>query len=190
MLKYLHGKKWPPPLAGSRRKREKFMKKNKDDKENSLGRSPAMGETGLKSQTKHGIMAIVFFVLALFFLMSVFDITGVAGVYIKDFFKSVLGNVGYFLLPTLLILLGYSYVKIKTPNIGWRSAISATMFLLSSLGIVDMAGGEKFGGLLGKILSKPLVSLFDIYASIIFLGAILIISILVIFDEKIEFILF
>ena len=155
-------------------------KKKDDDKENS----------GLKSQTKHGIMAIVFFVLALFFLMSVFDITGVAGVYIKNFFKSVLGNVGYFLLPTLLILLGYSYVKIKTPNIGWRSAISATMFLLSSLGIVDIAGGKNSGGLLGKILSKPLVSLFDVYASIIFLGAILIISILVIFDEKIEFTLF
>ena len=155
-------------------------KKKDDDKENS----------GLKSQTKHGIMAIVFFVLALFFLMSVFDITGVAGVYIKNFFKSVLGNVGYFLLPTLLILLGYSYVKIKTPNIGWRSAISATMFLLSSLGIVDIAGGKNSGGLLGKILSKPLVSLFDVHASIIFLGAILIISILVIFDEKIEFTLF
>ncbi len=156
------------------------MMKKDDDKENS----------GLKSQTKHGIMAIVFFVLALFFLMSVFDITGVAGVYMKDFFKSVLGNVGYFLLPTLLILLGYSYVKIKTPNIGWRSAISAIMFLLSSLGIIDIAGGKSSGGLLGEILSKPLVSLFDVYASIIFLGAILIISILVIFDTKIDLTLF
>ena len=155
-------------------------KEKDDDKENS----------GLKSQTKHGIMAIVFFVLALFFLMSVFDITGVAGVYMKDFFKSVLGNVGYFLLPALLILLGYSYVKIKTPNIGWRSAIGATMFLLSSLGIIDIAGDKNSGGLLGEILSKPLVSLFDVYASIIFLGAILTISILVIFDTKIDFALF
>ena len=161
-------------------------KKRSEEKENSPSRKPK-GEAGLKSQTKHGIMAIVFFVLALFFLMSVFDVTGVAGAYIKDFFKLILGNVGYFLLPTLLILLGYSYVKIKTPNIGWINTVSAIMFLLSSLGIIDIAGGENSGGLLGEILSKPLVSLFDIYASIIFLGAILIISILMILDTEISF---
>ncbi|MBY0376615.1 DNA translocase FtsK, partial [Patescibacteria group bacterium] len=40
------------------------------------------------------------------------------------------------------------------------------------------------GGLLGEILSTPFVALFDVYASIVFLGAILIISILVMFDTK------
>ena len=39
---------------------------------------------GLKTQTKHGILAVVFFVFALFFLMSAFDMTGVAG---KIFFE-------------------------------------------------------------------------------------------------------
>ncbi len=150
---------------------------NKSKKEDS---------TGLKTQTKHGIMAVVFFVLALFFLMSVFGMTGVAGEFIKNFFKDLLGNVGYFFLPTLLVLLGVSYIKSETPNVGWRSAISGVMFLLSSLGILNITLDKNSGGLLGGILSTPLVYFFDTYASIIFLGAILIISILVIFDAKLD----
>ncbi len=147
---------------------------------------------GLKSNTKHGIMAIVFFVLALFFLMSAFDMTGIAGKFIYEKLYYLLG-VGYILLPALLVLLGSSFVRSETPEIGWRSAISAVMFLLSGLGLIDIAGGSpaqlagrRSGGLLGEVLSIPLVSLFDVYASIIFLGAILIISILVIFDTKLD----
>ncbi len=147
---------------------------------------------GLQSQTKHGIMAIVFFVLALFFLMSAFDMTGVAGKFIYEKLYFLLG-VGYILLPAILVLLGYSFVKSKTPDIGKKSLISAAMFLLSGLGLIDVASGTDIdgvlkhsGGFLGTILSTPLVSLFDVYASIVFLGAILIISILAIFDAKLE----
>ena len=160
------------------------MAKNGNKKKEDKGSSRE--SYGLKSQTKHGIMAIVFFVLALFFLMSAFGVTGVAGEFIKNFFKDLLGSVGYFFLPTLLILLGTSYIKSNTPNVGWRSAISGAMFLLSSLGILNIVFNNNSGGLLGEILSIPFVKLFDVYASIIFLGAILIISILVIFNEELE----
>lgn len=152
---------------------------------NGNGKKVDKESSGLKTQTKHGIMAIVFFVLALFFLMSAFDMTGVAGEFIYEKLYYLLG-IGYILLPVLFVLLGSSFVKSETPDIGWGSAISATMFLLSGLGIIDIASGQHLGGLLGEILSRPLVLLFDKYASIIFLGAILIISILVIFDAKLD----
>ena len=137
----------------------------------------------LKTETKHGIWAVVFFVLALFLLMSKFDVAGPVGNFFKDFFSYLLG-VGYILLPILFILLGYSFVKSEQPKIGLTRAISSIMFLLSGLGIIDIAGNNHAGGFLGRILSTPFVSLFDIYASIIFLGAILIISILIMFDAK------
>ena len=111
--------------------------------------------------------------------------SGVAGKFIYEKLYFLLG-VGYILLPALLVLLGSSFLKSETPDIGWTRVISATMFLLSGLGMIDIASGKHSGGLLGEILSTPLVSLFDVYASIIFLGAILIISILVIFDAKLE----
>lgn len=140
---------------------------------------------GLKTQTKHGIIAVVFFVLALFFLMAYFEIAGVAGTFFHEKLGYLLG-VGYILLPTLFILLGSSFIKSEVPNIGWTRVVSGILFLLSGLGIIDIASGEHSGGFFGEILSRPFVHLFDVYASLVFLGAILIISILIMFDAKLD----
>ena len=161
-------------------KNENGKKKNvKNDKKSS----------GLKTQTKHGIIAVISFVLAIFLLMSmsIFNVAGVAGKNVYEFLYILFGY-GYVLLPILFILLGISFIKSEVPDIGWRRVISATMFLLSSLGIIDIASGagNHGGGLLGEILSTPFVALFDIYASLVFLGAILIISILIMFDAKFD----
>ena len=124
----------------------------------------------LKTETKHSILAVVFFVLALFFLMSAFNVAGVAGKFFYENLHYLLG-VGYILLPSLFVLLGSSFLKSETPNIGWTRTISSIIFLLSSLGIIDVASGEHSGGFLGRVLSTPFVFLFDSYASIVLLGA-------------------
>ncbi len=142
--------------------------------------------SGLESHTKNGIFAIIFFVLALFFLMAWSDMAGVAGRFTYEKLNLLLG-VGYVLLPALFLMLGSSFVKAETPDIGWTRTISAILFLLSGLGIIDVASLNHAGGLLGQILSTPFVYLFDKLASIVFLGAILIISILVMFNASLEF---
>ncbi|HEV7702140.1 MAG TPA: DNA translocase FtsK 4TM domain-containing protein [Candidatus Paceibacterota bacterium] len=174
-----------------KKSKQKAREKNREN-------TPARDYTfGLKTHTKHGIIGIVFFVLAVFFLMAWVGMAGVAG----DFFYSTLFlpllGVGYILLPILFILLGYSFIKSEVPNIGWTRVASGILFLLSSLGMIDIGSGSSMssssastthaGGFLGEISSMPFVSLFDVYASIVFLGAILIISILVMFDAKIDF---
>ena len=153
----------------------------KHDKQKSLKKTPSIRK--LKTETKHGIWAILFFVLALFLLMSMFSGAGKAGNFVYDFLNYFLG-IGYILLPLLFVLLGSSFLKSETPNIGWTRTISGLMFLLSGLGMIDAVSLKHSGGFLGRILSTPLVALFDVYASIVFLGAILIISILVMFDAK------
>ena len=163
------------------------MAKNENGRKNGNRNDKGDKKVGLKTQTKHGIIAVVFFVLALFLLMSMsmFDIAGVAGKTIYEFLNYLLGY-GYILLPALFVLLGVSFIKSEVPDIGWTRTVSAIMFLLSSLSIIDIASGtgNHAGGLFGEILSKPFVSFFDVYASIVFLGAILIISILIMFDTK------
>ncbi|MEK7588655.1 MAG: DNA translocase FtsK [Patescibacteria group bacterium] len=139
----------------------------------------------LKTETKHGIWAVVFFVLALFLFMAAFSAAGVAGKFFYRILYYLLG-VGYVLLPTLFLLLGSSFLKSNVPNIGATRTISSLLFLLSGLGIIDIASGTHAGGFLGKIFSIPLVALFDMYASLIFLGALLIISLLVMYDTKPE----
>lgn len=143
----------------------------------------------LQTKTKHGILAVIFFVFSVFFLLSWAKIAGPAGEFFYEKLHYLLG-VGYVLLPALFILLGISSIKSQTPNIGWTRTISSVLFLLSSLAIIDVASVENSGGLLGEILSTPFVALFDVYASIVFLGAILIISIIVMFDSQPIFIPF
>lgn len=164
------------------------MAKNENEKKNNgNNKNGKKSSKGLKAETKHGIIAVVFFVLALFFLMSfpAFDIAGVAGEFVYEKLYLLLG-VGYILLPSLFILLGISFIKSEVPDIGWTRTISGIMFLLSSLGIIDIASDSHAGGFLGRILSTPFVALFAVYVSLIFLGAILIISILVMFDTKLN----
>ncbi len=166
------------------------MAKNENEKKSE--KNSKKNSTRLKDHTKHGIIAIIFFVLAIFFLMSYFSIAGKAGIFIYEIFNILLG-IGYVLLPALLILLGTSFLKSETPDVGWTRTISGLIFLLSSLGMIDIASGKDAsgvfrhsGGLFGEILSTPFVALFDKYASLVFLGALLIISILIMFDAKLD----
>ncbi len=163
--------------------------KNRKDGKDSLKEITS----GLKTQTKHGIVAIIFFVFAVFFLMSMpfFGIGGMAGAFTYEKLYYLLG-VGYILLPILLTLLGISFIKSEVPDIGLTRAIGGVLFLLSGLGIIDIASGagNHAGGILGEIFATPFVSLFDVYASIVFLGAILVISILVLFDAKLDLVPF
>jgi len=139
----------------------------------------------LKTETMHGILAVIFFVLALFLFMSAYDMAGVAGQFVYEILHYLLG-VGYIILPALFVLLGSSFIKSETPNIGMTRTVSSIMFLLSTLGMIDIASGVGVhaGGLLGEVLSVPFMYLFDTYASIVLLGAVLIISILVMFDAR------
>jgi len=137
----------------------------------------------LKQETKHGILALVFFVLALFFTMSAFHKAGIAGDFFFDIFRSIFGY-GYSLVPVIFVLLGFSFAKSSRPDIAISHTISALLFFVSSLGIMFILGGNTAGGLAGQAFSFPFLKLFDIYASLIFLFAILIISIAIMFDVR------
>lgn len=167
-----------------------MSKKKKQKEKGKPARTEEKSSKKLKTETAHGIWAIVFFMLALFLFMASFNWAGPAGQIVYKILHYLLG-VGYGLLPCLFILLGYSFVKSGSPNVGWTRTISSILFLLSALGIVDVVAGttEAYanthaGGLLGEVLAVPFVALFDVYASIFFLGAILIISLLIMFDAK------
>lgn len=115
--------------------------------------------------------------------MSAFDLAGVAGRFTYEKLYYLLG-IGYVLLPLLFIMLGSSFLKSETPEIGWGRAISSVMFLLSGLGIIDVVSKNHSGGFFGEIVALPFMALFEAYATVAFLVAILIISILIIFDTR------
>lgn len=140
---------------------------------------------GLSDETRHSVIAILFFVVGVFFSVAPFGFGGPVGSSIYSGFDYLLG-VGYFALPLLLFLLGVSFFRESRPNIAMTASIGASLFLFSILGLVDIFSSGA-GGTFGWLVSSPLLSLFDSYIATLFLVAFLAISFLVMFNTRPNF---
>jgi len=145
--------------------------------------APATREPRIKEETKHGILAVVSLALTVFFLLGSMKLAGKAG----NFFYTILHNLfgaGYFLIPVIFLLLGISFLKAVRPNFLATRFVGSLIFFFASLGVLSIAFGEETGGMIGRFISRPAISLFDYYFSLIFFAALDLISCLVIFDTK------
>lgn len=154
------------------------------------GRKEKEENFGLKTETKNSIWGVVFIFLAIFVLLSLFRSAGVFGKLFYNLFNSLLG-VGYFVLPVALAISGVTFLKSGKPNIARTHMISGSIAFLSILGILHITkynylGHESslLGGIFGKIVAWPFLQFFGKYAGLLFLGTVLIISLIVIFDER------
>jgi S-DNA-T family DNA segregation ATPase FtsK/SpoIIIE len=157
--------------------RKKNNKKEKKEPINTTGM--------LKDETISWIFAVSFFVLFVIFTLSPFEMAGNVGNRMYEIL-SVLFGLGYFLVPILFLLLAISFAKSIKHSFGTTRAFGAGLFFFSALALLDLTFKNQ-GGVVGKILHKPLVKLFDIYATSIILGALIVISLLVLFDAAINF---
>ncbi len=132
-----------------------------------------------------GVMAIIFFAFAIFLVLASFSNGGMAGEKLYTVLDSLFG-IGYFLLPAILFILGCSTLKEIRSNFAIIKVGGSLILFLSGLGIIDLLFTDK-GGWVGGLISNPLMKLFDLYASLIFLGALVLISLLVIFDARLRF---
>lgn len=144
----------------------------------------------IKEDAKYSIWGIGFMFFGIFIILSIFKIAGIAGEFIYSILKSFLGF-GYYILPIILIVLGISFMRKGRPQVAKLHAITGATVLLSSLSIMDIASngaGESlninYGGYLGSIVSWPFLKLFGPYVSILLLGALLITSLIILFDER------
>ncbi|MCK4386724.1 MAG: DUF87 domain-containing protein [Candidatus Pacebacteria bacterium] len=151
------------------------MKKNK--RENPIRK--------LKEETLQGVLAIIFFALAVFFVLASFHNGGAVGETLYAILDRLFG-IGYFLLPAILFILGYSSLKDIKSNFAFIKIAGSLILFLSGLGIIGLLFAGK-GGLAGGFISAPLLKLFDLYVSLIFLSALFLISLLVIFDTHLKF---
>lgn len=144
----------------------------------------------LKDETVSWIFAVTFFVLFIIFILAPLELAGQVGNKVYGWLKILFG-LGYFLLPLLSALLSISFAKSIKHSFGATRAVGAGIFFLSSLALLDLAFNKIFnipdkGGLVGKFLHGPLVKLFDVPATAVILSALIIISLLVIFDAAIS----
>lgn len=135
---------------------------------------------GIKKETLQGVVAIIFFVIAIFSILAPFHKAGFVGDHTYELFKYLLG-VGYFLLPILFLMLGISFLKSLEKNFELAKVIGSLLFFVAGLGILDILIADQ-GGIIGHLISAPLIKLFDIYASLILLFALLTISVLIVLN--------
>jgi len=146
----------------------------------------AKWHSGIKEETRHSILAIISFVLALFLTLSAIGKAGMVGDSTFKFFEFLFGG-GFFLLPISFFLTGISFLTSFRPNFILATFISSVLFFISSLGLTDIILKDgKSGGFVGKIISFPLIKFFDFWVSLIALFAVLVISLLVMFNMRLK----
>jgi len=159
----------------------KNNKKNKKNKKNAKSLSNAEAENEEKQfrlhpDTKKSVFAIGFLALALIFILARFRNAGPVGDYAYNFFNWLFG-VGYFLLPLILIIMAAVFLTSERRKIFGITFIGAAIFVLSSLGLIDIFYPDKagiFGWLVGSV-----ELLFGRVASIIIVVAMIVGSFLI-----------
>jgi len=138
----------------------------------------------LNEETIHVIWGIVFIILSIFFGLSSVGKAGVIGENVYSFFHYLFG-VGYFLLPLMCALMAIAFFKSFRNETTLGQIISALLFFISGLGLVNIWSGN-MGGAVGTIISTPLLRLLDTYATVVILLGIAIISFIMMFNVVID----
>lgn len=157
------------------------MAKKKEKKEDKEKNKSTI--SSLSQETVEGISAVVFILISIFLILSPLNKAGVVGDKIFEWFSMLFG-IGYYLIPVVLLILGVSFLKSLKDNLATPKLIGGGMFLVSGLGLVSTIFQN--GGIVGTMIAKPLISLFDILVTVIFLLGLLTISILIIFNTKLK----
>jgi DNA segregation ATPase FtsK/SpoIIIE, S-DNA-T family len=147
---------------------------------NMAKRRDSLRRNEVKKETWQAVISIVFFVLALLLILAAFHKAGYVGDMAFEFLKRLSG-LGYFLFPVLLIMMGISFLRgIEQKFQTWK-IVGSLLFFVSGLGLIDLLI-VRGGGVLGRMISRPLISLIEVYASAAVLFALLAISVMITFD--------
>lgn len=160
-------------------------KKEKKGKSKDGENSDENSTRYLKEETVRAIVAVLFFVISIFLLLSAFEKGGWVG--LKSFSGlTYLFGVGYYILPILFMILSVSFFRTLHKKLALTHSVGGLLFFICSLSLVNISLPNR-GGVVGNFISKPLVNLFDTYATVVILFAFTVISLIVIFDAPLKF---
>jgi len=129
----------------------------------------------LPEETQRHILAIVFFLLAVIFVLSYFEKAGIAGQFLFTSLNFLIGKT-IFVLPLLFSLAGLSFFLAEYKEVLRPLFLAILMTILGVSGILERLNpGVSQGGWLGYISTWPLLKLFGLWVTqILFIAAIII----------------
>src|SRR3989344_2063094 len=93
------------------------------------GDASAAPQKSVNDKTKGGIVAILFFVAAILFILAALNRAGFLGTVLYDWFNLLLG-VGYFLIPAVFFMLGIAFLKSISKHFPLTKIIGSCLFVL------------------------------------------------------------
>lgn len=154
-------------------KKERKKSKQTDKEENVLARS-------VSGEAVRSVCAIFLVAFAGFLVLASAGVGGAVGELLYTWLTWILG-VGYLLLPLSFVMLAVQIFQSFEKHFGWIQIVSVIVFLLSSLSLINLAF-PTHGGILGEAVSKPIIAAVDTTATVIFLIAFIIASLVIAFD--------
>ncbi len=140
---------------------------------------------GINPRIKKTILAILIFVAVVIIILGAFGAAGVAGNFLYEKVLKLLFGFGVILVPLLLIIYGIHLIKQRDVTWSWLEASSSIGLLFSTLGFIEIVSpGVRAGGIIGYGVGSLATKIFDIYAGATILGAIALISTLVLLNEE------
>jgi S-DNA-T family DNA segregation ATPase FtsK/SpoIIIE len=160
------------------------MAQKNGNKKNGKQSSKSFGTSlHIPQETKRAIIAVVLIIAGIFLSLAAFGIAGIAGTDTYRLFAYLLG-VGYFLLPVLFFILAGTALREESAGFTPVKIISSAIFIFTGLGFIAVVSGR--GGVVGAVIANPAVYYFDIYAALIVLGGVSLISLLVLLEGSIS----
>ncbi|TSD02280.1 MAG: DNA segregation ATPase FtsK/SpoIIIE, S-DNA-T family, partial [Parcubacteria group bacterium Athens0714_24] len=137
----------------------------------------------INEETKHGVIAIILFALAMIFILSFQETGGVAGEYLFKGSKLLFGNC-LWLVPIILVAAGIAIIKELHKNVYLSTLLGMLIFVVSFLSLIHILfpNADLKAGWVGYIVSWPFLKLIGKWASLVVFVAGIVISILVAFD--------
>src|SRR3989338_1277640 len=134
----------------------------------------------VSTEAVRGVCAIFCIAIAGFLILAQLGGGGAIGGALYEWLSWLLG-IGYLLLPLSLVLLAILIFRSFERNFGWVQFVAMTVFLLAGLGLINLAFAGQ-GGILGISISDFIIAGVDTTATVIFLIAFIIASLIVAFD--------
>ncbi len=122
-------------------------------------------EHKLHPETKNSIWAVVLTGLSIIFFLAGFHKAGPGGEFLYNIFKTLLG-LGYFAFPTTLMVVAGIFLISQQRRFVGMTLLGAFLFILSVLGLLDIAEAGS-GGWLGVILGSLKIPFGGIAALVI-----------------------
>ncbi|MEK7642687.1 MAG: DNA translocase FtsK [Patescibacteria group bacterium] len=141
-------------------------------------------QASLKGNTLGWIQSVAFIVLFAFFILASVDKAGFVGNKVFNIL-SILFGVGYFVIPAICIIMAISLAQSIKKDFGYLRISGSVVLFLSLIVIIEIIFDQR-GGIVGNVLEKPLMIMFDVYASMVILVGLSIIGIMTSIDQPIN----